>query len=81
MPARWITRRTVDGKAVSNSLRCFIEGAIVAEPGFRTVEQCIAELVAEDETVVGRSDNRPIMKDGQLIGYIEVSREFRESAL
>jgi hypothetical protein len=74
MPLRWVTRRDVEGKEVAPSLRCHIEGAIVAEIGLRSVEECVAELLTEEETAVGSSDWRPVMKAGQLDGYIEITR-------
>lgn len=74
MPLRWATRRDIEGKEVAPPLRCFVEGAIIAEPGLRTVGQCIADLLAEGETCIGTADKRPVMKDGRLVGYIDISR-------
>jgi len=74
MPARWVVRKDVEGRDVGESLACFLSDAIVAEPGLRTVEQCIAELVGAGETVVGDSDKRPIFKSGGLVGYISITR-------
>jgi hypothetical protein len=74
MPMRWVTRRDVEGREVAPPLRCFVEGALVAEPGLRTVGQCVIELVAPDETCLGTADKRPVMKDGKLVGYIDISR-------
>lgn len=45
----------------------------MSEPGLRSVEQCIATLLAHDETCEGRSDKRPIFKSGKLVGYIDIS--------
>jgi hypothetical protein len=77
MPAGWVARMNVDHAPVGDPLRCFLSDAIVAVPGVRTVEQCIADLVTSGETVIGDSNKRPIMKSGQLVGYISITR--RES--
>lgn len=80
MPARWVTRKNVDGRDVGEPQKCFVANAIVAEPGVRTVEQCIAALVGAGETVIGNSDKRPVMSDGQLVGYITIThRDYPES--
>jgi len=72
MPTRWVTRMDVDGQPLREPMKCFIEGAIIAEPGFRTVEQCVAELIEPGEVCIGHSDRRPIMKDGKLVGYVAI---------
>jgi hypothetical protein len=74
MPGRWVYRKDLQGQIDSAPLQCFVEGAIVAEPGTRTVGQCIATLLREGEGCEGHGEVRPIRKDRQLVGYIHVSR-------
>jgi hypothetical protein len=75
MPARWVVRRDPNGHEVAAPVRCFVAGAIVAEPGVRTVEQCIADLITGDEEVVGGSEKQLILRAGVFVGYIEITRE------
>ena len=74
MPLRWVVRKDVVGRETAPALRAFVEGAIVAEPGLRTVDQCVASLLGEGEECEGVTDKRPIRKDGKLIGYIDITR-------
>jgi len=76
MPQRWVTRRDVDGKAEGEPLRCFVEHAILAEPGLRRVEECVAALVQEGEECTSKAEKRPINRDGLFVGFIEISKEF-----
>jgi len=76
MPQRWVVRRDAEGKAVAEPLRCFVENAILAEPGLRRVEECVAALVHDGEECTPKSDKRPITKGGLYVGFIEISREF-----
>lgn len=76
MPQRWVIRRDADGKADGEPLRCFVEHAILAEPGLRRVEECVAALVRDGEECSSRLDKRPITKAGEYVGFIEISREF-----
>ena len=74
MPYRWVTRRDTEGREHSPAARAHVEGAIVSEPGVRTVEQCVAALLADGEECQGASNKRPIFKAGVLVGYIDISR-------
>lgn len=72
MPGRWVSRKNLDGVPVREPLACFIARAIVAEPGLRTVEQCIHDLLEPGEEVRGESDERQILKAGCVVGFIEI---------
>jgi hypothetical protein len=76
VPQRWVIRRDADGKPEGDPLRCFVEHAILAEPGLRLVEECVTALLREGEECSSKADKRRITKDGVYIGFIEVSREF-----
>ena len=75
MIERWVIRRDLNGQIESEPLRCFMPNAIVAEPGIRRVEECVASLVRDGETCKGRECIRPIFLDDVTVGYIEVTRE------
>lgn len=72
MPFRWVIRRDLEGRAASRPARSHVEGAIVSEPGLRSVEQCVSALLAHGETCEGNSSKRAIFKAGTLVGYIEI---------
>ena len=72
MPGRWVTRKDLDGLLVDEPQACFVAQAIVAEPGLRTVEQCIHSLLESGEEVRGQGDDRQIVKDQRIVGYIEI---------
>jgi hypothetical protein len=57
---------------VGEPLRCFVPGAIAAEPGVLTIEQCVTLLLLEDESAQGDGDMRPIKRGGVLVGYIHI---------
>ena len=42
----------------------------MAQPGHRSVDECLALLVARDEECSGEGGNRPIKKSGRLVGYL-----------
>jgi hypothetical protein len=72
MPGRWVTRKDLDGLLVDQPMACFVSHAIVAEPGLRTVEQCIEDLLEAGERVHGDGDDRQILKNEQIVGFIEI---------
>lgn len=74
MPFRWVSRRDVEGRETAPAIRGHIEGAIVSEPGVRTIEECVAALIETGESCVGTSNKRPVMKAGALVGYIDISK-------
>lgn len=76
MPQRWVIRRDLEGRAEAEPLRCFVEHAIVAEPGVRRVEECVAALVRDDEQCTSKSEKRPITRDGVYVGFVEISKDF-----
>lgn len=71
--SKWITRRDLEEHAVGRSMLCVQPGSITAQLGMRTIEECIAILVAPDEVCEGVSDRRPIKKNGKLVGHIVIS--------
>lgn len=72
MPGRWVTRKDLDGLLVDEPMACFVADAIVAEPGLRSVEQCIQDLLELDEEVQGKGDDLQILKYGSVVGFIEI---------
>jgi hypothetical protein len=73
MPGRWVSRKALNGETVSEPLACFVAHAIVAEPGLRSVDQCIKALLKEGEEAVGDGDSRQIVKDGIVVGFMDIS--------
>lgn len=75
MPGRWAIRRDVFGKAEGEALRCFLPHAIVAEPGLRSIDQCVSMLLGEGETCAGGDQDQVILRNGQVVGHICITRE------
>jgi hypothetical protein len=78
VPIRWVVRRSLDGYEAAPPMKCLADDSIAAEPGLRSVAQCVAILLEDGESCEGVSDKRPVLKDGQLVGYIDISREYPE---
>jgi len=77
MAARRIVRLDLEGREVRKPLRCIFPGAIAAEPGIRTIEQCIAMLLIDGESAEGDSDRRVVTQAGKVVGYIDLSEVVR----
>lgn len=60
------------GKAIGNPQPCVAADSIVREPGLLTIEEHLASLLKEGETVDDSVTMRTIRRDGQVLGYIEV---------
>jgi len=75
VPQRWVVRRDLQGHPEHEPLRCYVDNAVIAEPGLRTVAQCIAELLRENEECIGEGDHRLVHRDGTLMAHIDVTRE------
>jgi hypothetical protein len=73
MKARRVVRKDTQGCDVGEPLRCFVPGAIVAEPGTLTIEQCLMLLLADGECAQGDGDVRPIRRGGELVGYLHIT--------
>jgi hypothetical protein len=76
MPAQWIFRRNVKGDVEGIPLRCLHQDAIIAEPGFLRIEECLAQLLRSGESCTGTSDWRPILRHGIYVGHLEFSAEY-----
>lgn len=80
MPYRWVLRKGLNGSRESALVRCFVKNAIVAEPGLRTVEECIALLLRDGEVCKDVEGHMEIHRGDGIAGYIEITREQPTSA-
>ena len=72
---RWVTRRDVDGKMVSQPELC-LEGSLGSQAQtLKTVDEWIATLLEPHEIVEGRQALRKIHARGQIAGFIEISAD------
>jgi len=46
---------------------------MMAQPGYRTLPECLAILVAPDEQCTGEGARRQIRKSGELVGYLTLT--------
>jgi len=60
------------GEAIDNPQAWVVTDSIVREPGLLTIEEHLASLLKEGETVDDSVTMRTIRRDGQVLGYIEV---------
>jgi hypothetical protein len=73
---RWITRRTLDGVGVAPPEHCYEPATIAAIPGVRTIEECVLQMLREDERIDGELDQPriSIKRGDEVIGYFEITR-------
>jgi hypothetical protein len=81
MHAQWVFRRNEKGEVVGTPLRCLDEDAIVAEPGILPMEECLSLLLREGESCGGKTHKRFVLRDGKIVGYIELSEEHPGAAV
>ena len=72
---KWVTRRDVDGKIVSQPELCLDKGQAVQASTRKTVDECIASLLEPHEIVEGRQALRKIFVRGDIAGFIEISAD------
>src|SRR5215212_11524541 len=66
---KWVTRRDVDGKIVSQPELCLDKGQAVQASTRKTVDECIASLLEPHEIVEGRQALRKIFVRGDIAGF------------
>lgn len=71
--AKWVTRRTIDGKDVSEPRFCTEFAPLLQNTGVWTVDDCIRKLLDADERLGSDSDHRPILRGEQVVGFIDVT--------
>jgi hypothetical protein len=70
---KWVIRRTVDGKAVSEAKICAESRPILKGTGVRAVDDYVHELLADGERLGSGRQRRPILLEDQLVGFIDVT--------
>jgi hypothetical protein len=71
--AKWVIRRTIDGKPASQAVYCAEIRPVLRDTGVRCVDDCIRELLTRDERVAGCWHRREVLRDGELVGFIDVT--------
>jgi hypothetical protein len=73
----WVVRISTDGESIGEPHVCATPGHIIREPGMPTIEEQIAILLSDGETVDDRAANGRlrILSGSQLSGFIEVLDE------
>lgn len=70
---KWVIRRTIDGRAVSEAKFCTELRPILKGTGVRAVDDCIDELLVEGERIGPGTHRKRIMRGDRLVGFIEVT--------
>jgi hypothetical protein len=75
----WVVRKSLEGNTIGAPYRCAKPGRLVRVPGLLTVEEQIAILLAEGETVqeLGAFGRWQIVQGSHPTGFIEVLDENR----
>jgi hypothetical protein len=72
---KWVTRRDVDGKIVSQPEFCLEKNQVARATGIKTIDEHVASLLETHEIVEGQYALRKIHARGQVVGFIELSDE------
>jgi hypothetical protein len=71
--AKWVIRRTVDGKAASEAMLCAEWRPIFDGTGVRSVDDFIEELLATGEHLEDGLQRRPVKRGDELVGFIDIT--------
>jgi hypothetical protein len=72
---KWVTRRDVDGKIVSQPELCLDESHATHASTRKSIDEWIASLLKPHEIVEGRQALRKIYARGEIAGFIEISAD------
>lgn len=62
-------------RPVGDPLFCIDAVDMFFRPGIPTVEQCVRQLLVQDEICLGVSDKRAIMVGPRVVGYVRIIDE------
>jgi hypothetical protein len=71
--AKWVIRRTLDGKAASEAVFCAESRPFLPGTGVRSVDEYIGQLLENDERIESASHPRQIFRGDQLVGIIDIT--------
>jgi len=70
--SKWVIRNDCATRRVGGPKECFDPNAKDGSFEFQSIEEGVRSLIGPDETVVGSSAKRRVMRGARLVGYIEV---------
>ena len=73
----WVARQNLDGSLAVEPILCVEVDVMVAQPGHRTLRECLEILIADGERCTGEGSRRPIEKSGHLVGYLTLTSDPR----
>jgi hypothetical protein len=73
--AKWVTRRDIDGKIVSQPELCLEESQASRKQTRKTIDEWIGSLLGPHESVEGHQALRKIYARGEIAGFIEISAD------
>jgi hypothetical protein len=71
--AKWVIRRSIDGKAVSQAMICTEFPPILPGTGVRSVGEYVAELLLADEQVEVGVHRWRVIRGRQVVGFIDIT--------
>jgi hypothetical protein len=71
--AKWVIRRTLDGKAASEAMLCAEWLPILDGTGVRSVDDFIEQLLTNGEHVEDGMDRRAVKRGEELVGFIDIT--------
>jgi hypothetical protein len=71
--AKWVIRRTIDGKAASAAMFCTEFRPILPGTGVQSVGDYIVELLRADERVEVGVHRWRVIRGKELVGFIDIT--------
>lgn len=73
--SKWVIRHDLDGNKVGSPEMCLVESRGPQVGGLKTVDECIASLLAPHETAEAQRPLRKILIRDEVVGFISVSEQ------
>jgi len=73
--SKYVFRMNLMQRPVGEPLYCIDAVEMFFRPGIPTVEQCVRQLLTDDEICLGVSSNRAIMRGPKIVGHIRIVEE------
>jgi hypothetical protein len=70
--SKWVIRTDCETRKVGEPTECFDPNAMDGSFEFISIDEGVQSLIGPDETVIGTSLRRRVMRGARLVGYIDV---------
>ena len=79
--SKWVVRNDCSTHRVGEARECLDPHAMHGRFEFPSIDEGVQSLIGPDETVIGSSSSRLVMKGSRLVGYIQVCDTIPTSVL